>query len=51
LKILAGRLPDRPLDFWPPNEGQPLWERAASFHFASVTAELIPAELRSGADG
>ncbi|MFG1611051.1 hypothetical protein [Actinoplanes sp. NPDC049265] len=44
LKALVGRLPDQPLDFYPPSDDQPAWERAASFHFASVAAELIPEE-------
>ncbi|MET8463580.1 hypothetical protein [Micromonospora zamorensis] len=44
LKALVGRLPDEPLDFHPPSDDQPAWERTASFRFASVAAELIPEE-------
>ncbi|WP_327038107.1 hypothetical protein [Micromonospora maris] len=44
LKALVGRLPDEPLGFHPPSDDQPAWERAASFRFASVAAELIPEE-------
>ena len=44
LKDLIRRPPDQPLDFHPPADDQPAWERAASFTFASNAAELIPEE-------
>ncbi|RSM46278.1 hypothetical protein DMB66_49895 [Actinoplanes sp. ATCC 53533] len=44
LEKLAGALPDQPLDFRPPPEQAPVWERIASFTFAAAGDEVLSAE-------